>query len=139
MFLPDQLEKVALGKAAHQTEAGYRTPKGLKLKDDYSRAFQIASAQWKHFAPALERTDLDAGSSTTAFVRELLGDALGDQNIQSVPGIEIGECRYPVSLRSRSVPVIVAPHTLALHAPRPSAVQRQRARSRFENTILTSA
>ena len=52
LFLPDQLEKAALGSAQWQTEADYGTPKGLKLKDDYSRAFQIACAQWKHFANA---------------------------------------------------------------------------------------
>lgn len=117
LFLPDQLEKAALGQAEHQSEADYRTPKGLKLKDDYSRAFQIASAQWKHFAPALERTDLDAGTVTTAFVRELLADALGYQGIQPVPGIEIGDRRYPVTLLSGEVPVVVAPHTLALDTP----------------------
>jgi hypothetical protein len=50
LFLPDQLEKAALGSAQWQTEADYGTPKGLKPKDDYSRAFQIACAQWKHFA-----------------------------------------------------------------------------------------
>ena len=58
LFLPDQLEKAALGRAAAQDEADYHTPKGLRLKDDYSRAFQIASAQWKHFASQLERSDV---------------------------------------------------------------------------------
>ena len=42
LFLPDQLEKAAIGQAKFQTEADYNTPKGLRLKDDYSRAFQIA-------------------------------------------------------------------------------------------------
>ena len=45
LFLPDQLEKAALGSAQWQTEADYGTPKGLKLKDDYSRAFRIARRQ----------------------------------------------------------------------------------------------
>ena len=43
LFLPDVLEKAALGQARLQTEADYATPKGLKLKDDYSRAFRIAT------------------------------------------------------------------------------------------------
>ena len=59
LFLPDQLEKAALSKAGYQTEADYQIPTGLKLKDEYSRSFQIASAQWKHFAPNLERQDWD--------------------------------------------------------------------------------
>ena len=41
LFLPDQLEKAALGKASYQKEADYQIPAGLKLKDEYSRAFQI--------------------------------------------------------------------------------------------------
>ena len=114
LFLPDQLEKAALGSAQWQTEADYSTPKGLKLKDDYSRAFQIACAQWKHFADQLERTDIDAGALTRTFVQELLRDAFG-YPIQECPGIVLGERCYPVSLLAGHVPVVVAPHTLALH------------------------
>ena len=74
LFLPDQLEKAALGGAARfQSEADYHTPKGLKLKDDTSRAFQIASAQWKHFADQFERSDVDADALTRHFVGALPG------------------------------------------------------------------
>ena len=119
LFLPDQLEKAALGSAQWQTEADYGTPKGLKLKDDYSRAFQIACAQWKHFAAQLERTDLNAAELTHTFVRELLRDVFGYANLQPCTGITLGERHYPVSLLAGSVPVVVAPHTLALHEPDP--------------------
>jgi hypothetical protein len=114
LFLPDQLEKAALGSAQWQTEADYGTPKGLRLKDEYSRAFQIACAQWKHFAAQLERNDVDAAALTQTFVQELLRDGFG-YPIQSCPGITLGERRYPVSLLAGSVPVVVAPYTLALH------------------------
>ncbi|KRA33540.1 restriction endonuclease [Rhodanobacter sp. Root627] len=114
LLLPDQLEKAALGNAAHQTEADYHTPKGLKVKDDYSRAFQIASAQWKHFASQLERDDVDAAELTTSFVRELLRDALGYSHLIDVDGIDAGERRYPIALLAGNVPVVVAPHTLNL-------------------------
>ena len=117
LFLPDQLEKAALGSAQWQTEADYGTPKGLKLKDDYSRAFQIACAQWKHFAAQLERKDVDATALTHTFVQELLRDVFGYTNLQTCPGITLGERHYPVSLLAGSVPVVVAPHTLALHEP----------------------
>jgi hypothetical protein len=60
LFLPDQLEKAAQGRAQGQTELDYGVPKGVKLKDEYSRAFQIACAQWQHFAAQLERADVDA-------------------------------------------------------------------------------
>jgi len=113
LFLPDQLEKAALGSAQWQTEADYGTPKGLKLQDDYSRAFQIACAQWKHFAAQLDRTDVDATALTQTFVQELLRDVFG-YPLQTVSGITVGERRYPVGLLAGGVPVVVAPHTLAL-------------------------
>ena len=118
LFLPDQLEKAALGSAQWQTEADYGTPKGLKLKDDYSRAFQIACAQWKHFAAQLERADVDAAALTHAFVHELLRDVFG-YAVQACSGITLGERHYPVSFLASRVPVVVAPHTLAVHEPDP--------------------
>ncbi|CBL44292.1 conserved hypothetical protein [gamma proteobacterium HdN1] len=117
LFLPDQLEKAALGSAQWQTEADYGTPKGLKLKDDYSRAFQIACAQWKQFAAQLERVDVDAAALTQNFVQELLRDAFGYATVQSCPGIQLGERCYPVNLLAGNTPVVVAPHTIALHEP----------------------
>ena len=114
LFLPDQLEKAALGAADFQSEADYRTPKGLKLKDDISRAFQIASAQWKHFADQFERSDVDAIALTCNFVRELLRDALGYADIVPIHGIPVGDHRYPITLQAGSVPVVIAPHTLGL-------------------------
>ena len=115
LFLPDQLEKAALGKnPIGQTEADYGTPKGLKLKDEYSRAFQIACAQWKHFAAQLERSDVDAAALTHTFVQELLRDVFGYSDLQPCAGITLGERHYPVSLLADSVPVVVAPHSLAL-------------------------
>jgi len=114
LFLPDQLEKAALGSTAFQTEADYGTPKGLKLKDEFSRAFQIACAQWKHFAAQLERADVDAAALTQAFVQELLRDGFG-YPVEACSGMTRGERRYPVSLLAGDVPVVVAPHTLALH------------------------
>lgn len=119
LFLPDQLEKAALGSAQWQAEADYGTPKGLKLKDDYSRAFQIACAQWKHFSAQLERADVDAAELTQNFVHELLRDVFGYTDIQITQGINVGERRYPISLLAGRVPVVVAPHTLALYESAP--------------------
>lgn len=115
LFLPDQLEKAALGTTHHQTEADYQTPKGLKLKDDYSRAFQIACAQWKQFAPSLDRKDADAASVTTAFVQELLRDALGYHSLSVQDGITLADRCYPITLMAgASVAVVIAPHYLGL-------------------------
>ena len=114
LFLPDQLEKAALGAARFQSEADYHTPKGLKLKDDTSRAFQIASAQWKHFAGQFERSDVDAGALTRHFVQELLRDAFGYTHIAPVTGLSVGDQHYPVTFLAGALPVVVAPHTLGL-------------------------
>jgi hypothetical protein len=94
LFLPDVLEKAALGQARLQAEGHYGIPKGLKLKDEYSRAFQIACAQWRSFAPLLDRTDFDAQRATATFVTELLRDAFGCVSVGAVTGIELGERGY---------------------------------------------
>lgn len=114
LFLPDQLEKAALGQARLQTEADYQTPKGLKLKDDYSRAFQIACAQWKHFSPALEREDVDALASTQTFVEELLRDVFGYSTLQRTSAIQISERAYPITFVAGHVPVVVGPFNTRL-------------------------
>jgi hypothetical protein len=114
LFLPDQLEKAALGSAQWQSESDYGTPKGLKLKDDYSRAFQIACAQWKHFAAHLDRSDVDAATLTQTFAHELLRDVFGYTNLKPCSGITVGDRQYPISLLAGKLPVVVAPHTLAL-------------------------
>ncbi|QXB47582.1 hypothetical protein [Acinetobacter seifertii] len=114
LFLPDQLEKAALGQAKHQEEADYHTPKGLRLKDDYSRAFQIACAQWKHFALVLEREDVDAQTATQIFVEELLRDALGYSSLRTTEPILVNERAYPITFVAGHVPIVVAPFNVKL-------------------------
>jgi hypothetical protein len=124
LFLPDVLEKAALGQARLQTEADYGIPKGLKLKDEYSRAFQIACAQWRSFAPLLDRSDFDAQRATATFVTELLRDAFGYVSVGAVTGVELGERTYPITHIASApnqplhpqhpLPIVVAPHTLGI-------------------------
>ncbi|MFV8781902.1 Eco57I restriction-modification methylase domain-containing protein [Microbulbifer sp. SA54] len=114
LFLPDQLEKAALGQAKHQSETDYQTPKGLRLKDDYSRAFQIACAQWKHFAPALEREDVDALAITENFVAELLRDVFGYSTLLATAPIQVNERAYPITFLASHIPVVVAPFNAKL-------------------------
>lgn len=117
LFLPDQLEKAAQGRALNQTEVDYGVPKGVKLKDEYSRAFQIASAQWQHFAAQMERADVDAHRLTIGFVSELLRDALGYTPMLSATSVQVGAMAYPVSLMAGQLAVLVAPHGLGLDDP----------------------
>jgi hypothetical protein len=119
LFLPDVLEKAALGTARLQADADYGIPKGLKQKDEYSRAFQIASAQWKHFEKQMERADLDATHVTATFVAELLRDALAYPALGASTGISVGDRHYPVTHIASNglgaqLPIVVAPHTQGL-------------------------
>jgi N-6 DNA Methylase len=119
LFLPDVLEKAALGTARMQADADYGIPKGLKQKDEYSRAFQIASAQWKHFEKQMERVDLDAAHATATFVTELLRDTLAYPAVGASTGISVGERHYPVTHIASNglgaqLPIVVAPHTQGL-------------------------
>ena len=113
LFLPDQVQKAMQGLASAQQDADYQLPKGLKAKDEYSRAFQIACAQWQDFAQQLERRDIDATQLTTRFVQELLRDAFGYNLSPARPQEVDGRC-YPVSFLAGNLPILVAPHTLGL-------------------------
>lgn len=109
LFLPDQLEKAARGDANFQSDADYQTPKGLRIKDDYSRAFQIACAQWKQFSEQFERTDINENSVTQDFVFELLKDVFGYTQITRIAGIQASVRHYPAQLCADQVPIVVAP------------------------------
>src|SRR5690554_6097087 len=114
LFLPDQLEKAALGQASQQKDADYHVPTGLKLKDEYSRAFQIASAQWKQFAQHFERSDLDALALTQSFIKDLLQHAFAYHSIQTTTPILANERAYPVSFIAEQLPIVVAPFNVGL-------------------------
>ncbi|WP_046110838.1 Eco57I restriction-modification methylase domain-containing protein [Aquincola tertiaricarbonis] len=130
LFLPDILEKAALGQGRLQTEADYGLPKGLKLRDEASRAFQIASAQWRTFAALLERSDFNPQRASVQFVSELLRDALAYPAVAAVSGVPIGDRTYPIThlahpapaakaAGAKSVAIVVAPHNQGLDDPDP--------------------
>lgn len=114
LFLPDQLEKAALGQASQQKDADYHVPTGLKLKGEYSRAFQIASAQWKQFSQHFERSDVDALALTQSFVKDLLQHAFAYHSIQTTAPILANERAYPVSFIAEQLPIVVAPFNVGL-------------------------
>jgi hypothetical protein len=130
LFLPDILEKAVLGQGRLQTEADYGLPKGLKMRDEASRAFQIASAQWRTFAGLLERSDFNPQRASVQFVAELLRDALAYPAVAAVSGVPIGDRTYPIThlahpasaakaAGAKSVAIVVAPHNQGLDDPDP--------------------
>lgn len=122
LFVPELLERAARGEAAHQKEADYAIPKGLKLHDEYGRAYRIAAALWQDFAPQLPRTDLDPARATHAFVLDLLRQCLGFTDLAPLSApVQIGDRGFPVTAQALGgrLPVIIAPHSLALDDPDP--------------------
>jgi hypothetical protein len=130
LFLPDILEKAALGQGRLQTEADYGLPKGLKLRDEASRAFQIASAQWRTFAALLDRADFNPQRASTQFISELLRDAFAYPAVAAVSGVPVGDRTYPIthlahatpaaqSAGAKPVAIVIAPHNQGLDDPDP--------------------
>lgn len=129
LFLPDILEKSALGQGRLQTEADYGLPKGLKLRDEASRAFQIASAQWRTFAALLDRTDFNPQRASTQFISELLRDAFAYPALAAVVGgVPVGDRIYPITHLAHAAPgalaagakpvaIVIAPHNQGLDDP----------------------
>lgn len=122
LFVPDILDKIIRGEHTHQTTEDYRIPKGLKLHEEYGRAFQIAQAQWKTFEPQAARADMDKRKVTIHFVTELLKDVLGYSDIKLVSDpIEIADRHYPVTaMACGRIPVVIAPHDLDLDEADPT-------------------
>lgn len=122
LFVPELLERAARGEATAQKETDYAVPKGLKLHDEYGRAFRIASALWQDFAAKIPRADLNAATTTQAFVLDLLRDSLSyaDLTPQGSP-VPIGDRGFPITAQALGgrLPVIIAPHTLGLDDPDP--------------------
>ena len=85
LFVPELLERAANGEATFQKETDYAIPKGLKLHDEYGRAFRIATATWQSFAPQTARADLDAAAVTRAFAVDFLRQCLGYTDLALCP------------------------------------------------------
>lgn len=122
LFVPELLERAATGKATKQEAKDYHIPKGLKLHDEYGRAFRIASALWSDFKPQLQRTDLDAAAATQAFVKELFTECLGYTDLKTLDQpIGPDDRGFPISAIALGgrIPVVIAPHNLGLDDPDP--------------------
>lgn len=119
LFLPDVLEKAALGSGRLQADSDYGIPKGLKQKDEYSRSFQIATALWRHFEPQMDRSDMDAGHASATFISDLLRTALAYPVVGASTGISVADRHYPITHMASNgqgaqLPIVIAPHNLGL-------------------------
>jgi hypothetical protein len=122
LFVPELLERAARGEAAHQKDTDYALPRGLKLHDEYGRAFRIASATYHAFGPQTLRTDLDHDKLTRSFVFDLLQQCLGFADLALLKEtVTLSERGFPITAHALGgrIPVVIAPHHTALDEPVP--------------------
>ncbi|MCD1654120.1 hypothetical protein K7J14_05320 [Treponema zuelzerae] len=114
LFVADILEKAALGTASLQTPADFALPRGLRLSDEYGRAFQIAQAVWDKFDKEKEFHSGREASHTRSFMTEFFRDALGYTSITELPPLTIGERTWPALKEAApGIPLVIAPWTLS--------------------------
>lgn len=110
LLSPEWLSKVAQLQAGMQSDADYRIPKGLNLRDEIGRYWRIAQAYWTDFKSGRE-VKADARATAERFVLALLRDAFGFAALAPIEPAVLQERIYPIghaTLGGR-VPVVVAP------------------------------
>ena len=109
LIAPDMIADVAALKATAQSEADYRIPPGLKLRDEIGRSWRIAEALWARFSQA--RAGGPAYAATQAFVDDLLRQVFGFASLEPVASRQVGSRAFPVRRVALSgrVPIAVAP------------------------------
>jgi hypothetical protein len=106
---PEWLGRVAALDAGAQTPAAYSVKKGLQLRDEITRYWRIAEALWAEFVSARGQRGHDEGAVTEAFVRQLLEDVFGFDDLAPGGDREVGGRRFPIDFEARGgrVPVVV--------------------------------
>ena len=103
----DVIAQIAAGDAAEQSDQSYNIPKGLKLRDEIARFYQIALAHWESFDAAKETNT----SAPIGFVQNLLGDCFGFTTLTKSPVKTFLERSFPINFSAESgrIPVVIAP------------------------------
>jgi hypothetical protein len=132
LLAPEWLSKVAQLAADAQTEADYRVPKGLSLRDEIGRYWRIAQAHWKEFALG-RPTSADPGILAQRFVTSLLVEAFGFSSLAPLEPVVVAERTYSIghaAFGSR-VPVVIAAAGTGLDTLSPTFGDGTRRRSAF--------
>ena len=110
LLSPEWLARLAARSAGGQSEAEYRVPRGLNLRDEIGRYWRIAQAHWNDFS-AGRAGGADASALSQRFVTAFLRDVLGFLSLTSTAPIEITGRSYPIghSARRARVPGVIAP------------------------------
>lgn len=132
LLSPEWISRVAQVAADAQSEADYRVPRGLALRDEIGRFWRIAQAHWTDFA-AGRAAGTDPAALSRRFVTALLKDALGFESLEPVLPIIQGDRAWPIghaALGGR-VPIVVAPAAQGLDTLVPAFGDGGRRRSAF--------
>lgn len=132
LLSPDWLSRAAQLGAGGQSEADYRVPKGLALRDEIGRYWRIAQAQWSDLA-AGRAGQGDARPLAERFVGGLLRDCFGFGSLAAVEPAVLSERSYPIGFAALAgrVPVIIAPAGSGVDALSPAFGDGGRRRSAF--------
>ena len=103
----DVIAQVATGDASEQSDENYGIPKGLKLRDEIARYYQIAHAHWETFMVARDSNS----SAPSRFVQNLLVECFGFKTLTTSSGRVVGNRRFPINFEAESgrIPVVIAP------------------------------
>jgi hypothetical protein len=132
LLSPEWLARVAQLTAGHQSEADYRVPKGLNLRDELGRYWRMAQAHWHDFASA-RASKADARLTAERFITALLRDTFGFSTLAPVAPAVISERSYPIghAALGQRVPVVIAPAGFGLDTLAPDFGDGTRRRSAF--------
>ncbi len=135
LLSPDWLARVAALDAGGQSEADYRVPKGLQLRDEIGRYWRIAQAYWSDFAAGRDTAKgPDAARALSErFVLALLRESFGFASLAPVDPQVIAERTYPIGFAALGgrVPVVIAPAGSGLDHLAPALGEGLRRRSAF--------
>ncbi len=132
LLSPDWLARVAQRSAPAQSEADYRVPKGLALRDEIGRYWRIAQAHHRDFASG-RVAGADPKRLAESFVPGLLSEVFGFTSLSATPPIQLAGRAYPIGFAAQGgrVPVVVAPAGSGLDTLAPAFGDGARRRSPF--------
>ena len=107
-LLPPEIVTRAAGfDMPDQAEEAYGILRGLKLRDEIARYYQVALAHWERFTAARDGN----ANASQPFVLELLRDCFGFAHIAEIGPVILSERRFPIRHASHNgrVPIVIAP------------------------------
>ncbi len=148
LLAADWLTRVAQRQAPQQSPTDYGIPKGLELRDEISRYWRMAQAQWADFE-AKRKHNAAPDALAQSFVLDLLRSVFGFHDLVGVaagrrrpeedaatsapPGLEVNGRTWPLCAidDAHRVPLVCAPAAAGLDTPQPHLGDGQRKRSAF--------